>query len=52
VHEDLDKVVNKHLTSEFKKPYAPYSLAGFEQIKNAADAFLLSNPNGKIILDS
>jgi len=52
VHEDLDKVVNKHLTSEFKKPYAPYSLAGFAQIKNAVDAFLLSNSNGKIILDS
>ena len=52
VHDDLDKVVNKHLTSEFKKPYAPYSLAGFEQIKNAVDTFLLSNSSGTIILDS
>lgn len=52
VHDDLDKVVKKHLSSDFKKPYAPHSLSGFEQIKMRVSAFLLSNPKGTIILDS
>ncbi|MDU0113626.1 methyltransferase domain-containing protein [Psychrosphaera aquimarina] len=52
VHDDLDKVVKKHLSSDFKKPYAPHSLSGFEQIKMRVSTFLLFNPNGTIILDS
>lgn len=51
-HEDLDKVVSKHLQSDFKKPFAPFSLASFEQIKSTVEAFLAANPQGKIILDS
>jgi len=52
VHEDLIKVVDKHLNSEFRKPYAPFSVATFEYLQTKVEAFLNQNPNGSIILDS
>ena len=51
-HDDLEKIVKRHLQSEFKKPFAPYSLATFEQLNERVAEFLDSNPNGHIILDS
>lgn len=52
IHDDLDKVVNKHLTSEFKKPYAQHSLDAFAELKQRVTEFLQANPNGQLILDS
>lgn len=52
LNEDLEKVVTKHLNSEFQKPYAPYSLSTFEKIKQTVEHFLKDNPAGTIILDS
>jgi len=51
-HDDLTKVVEKHLNSEFKKPYAPYSLKTFDELNQKVQGFLQSNPSGVIILDS
>lgn len=52
VHEDLDKVVRKHLSTEFKKPIAPYSQQTFDELSLQVSDFLASNPQGRIILDS
>lgn len=52
VHDDLDKVVKKHLTTEFKKPLAPFSLATFETLSQKVSLYLNQNPGHKIILDS
>lgn len=52
IHEDLVDVVKKHLTTEFKKPFAPHSIDAFEQVKQQVNTFLTKNPNGQIILDS
>ena len=52
IHDDLDSVVKKHLTTEFKKPFAPFSLATFEQLSARVNEYLAENPTNKIILDS
>lgn len=51
LHEDLDKVVNKHLTSEFKKPYAEFSLQLFAELEQQVQNFLAQGGKG-VILDS
>ena len=38
VHENLTKVVAKHLESEWRKPYAKHSLLSYAEIKEACDA--------------
>ncbi|MBU2882419.1 SAM-dependent methyltransferase [Psychrosphaera sp. B3R10] len=52
VHDDLVSVVDKHLNTQFKKPYAAFSIETFEQIRRTVNAFLQDNPAGTIILDS
>ena len=52
VHEDLAKVVKKHLTTEFKKPYAQFSLSTFEQLNKKVNDYLSENPTHTVILDS
>jgi len=52
VSEDLEKVVKKHLSHEFKKPFAPFSLQTFEQLSAKVTAFLAEDSNRYIILDS
>jgi len=52
VHEDLDKVVKKHLTTEFKKPFAPFSLKTFELLNQRVNDYLSQHPDNDIILDS
>ena len=58
MHDDLEKVVKKHLTSEFKKPFAPFSLAAFEQLSEHVEQYLSANqtdvaaPARYLILDS
>lgn len=52
IHEDLEKVVVKHLNSDFKKPIAEFSKQGFAGLQSAVDAFLAATPNGEVILDS
>lgn len=50
-HEDLEKVVRKHLNSEFKKPYAPFSLELFAELEQQVKAFM-ANGGAGVILDS
>lgn len=52
INDDLEKVVTKHLATPFKKPYAPFSLETFAELKAKVDAFLTANPDGFLILDS
>lgn len=52
VHEDLNKVVVKHLTHKFKKPYAPFSLETFAQLNQQVIDFLAQDSSRYIILDS
>lgn len=54
IHDDLDAVVNKHLSTEFKKPYAPFSLTAFADLKSQVEAYLnkVSETQASIILDS
>ena len=51
VHEDLDKVVNKHLKSDFKKPFAEFSLQLFADLEQQVQAFIAQGGKG-VILDS
>ncbi len=51
INEDLDKVVNKHLTTEFKKPFAPFSNTLFEELEQQVNAFMAAGGEG-VILDS
>lgn len=51
VHDDLEKVVNKHLTSEFKKPYAEFSLQLFAELEQQVNDFMSQGGKG-VILDS
>ena len=51
VHEDLAKVVNKHLNSEFKKPFAEFSLQLFAELEQKVNAFIANGGKG-VILDS
>ncbi len=51
VHEDLAKVVNKHLNSEFKKPFAEFSLQLFTELEQKVNAFIANGGKG-VILDS
>ena len=51
LHEDLDKEVQKHLTSEFKKPFAEFSKQLFSELDTQVNEFM--NKGGKgVILDS
>lgn len=52
VHDDLEAVVTKHLSTEFKKPYAEFSVVTFNAMSDLVEQFLATNPNGKLILDS
>lgn len=47
VHEDLAKVVNKHLAAEFRKPIAAHSEAVFAEIQDKVNVW-----PGPIVLDS
>lgn len=52
VHDDLEKVVLKHLATPFKKPYAPFSLETFAELEAKVKTYLADNPDGYLILDS
>ncbi|QTL36005.1 tRNA (guanine(46)-N(7))-methyltransferase TrmB [Pseudoalteromonas viridis] len=47
LHEKLDEVVQKHLSTPFKKPIAAHTQQAFEQVNEKVKAF-----DGPIILDS
>ncbi len=47
VHDDLEKIVSKHLNSEFKKPIAAHTLEAFSQVQEKVLGF-----SGPIIMDS
>ena len=47
IHESLADIVNKHLTTEFKKPISEHTKQAFDQVDALVKAF-----NGPIILDS
>lgn len=47
VHDDLVKVVKKHLAAEFRKPIAAHSEMAFQQVQERVDAW-----QGPIVLDS
>lgn len=47
VHDDLVKVVKKHLAAEFRKPIAAHSEAVFDEVQARVDAW-----TGPIVLDS
>ena len=51
IHEDLDKVVRKHLSHEFKKPYAEFSLSLFTELADKVTDFMAQGGQG-VILDS
>lgn len=51
LHDDLNKVVNKHLTSEFKKPFAPFSKTLFAELDEKVTDFMQQGGKG-VILDS
>lgn len=51
VHEDLAKVVTKHLEHEFKKPYAEFSKQLFAELEQKVAAFMAQGGEG-VILDS
>lgn len=51
VSEDLEKVVKKHLTSDFKKPYAEFSLQLFAELEQQVNEFMSQGGKG-VILDS
>lgn len=48
VHENLEKVVRKHLNSEFRKPPAEHTLQAFSQVSEA----IAAAPDRPLILDS
>ena len=52
IHDDLEKVVGRHINSEFKKPIAAFSQTAFDELNKQVQAFLASSPHGKVILDS
>ncbi|MDP7592164.1 MAG: SAM-dependent methyltransferase [Litorilituus sp.] len=52
IHEKLDEVVEKHLTHPFQKPYQTHTEQAFKEMDEHVGNFLLSTPNGKIILDA
>lgn len=52
IHEDLEKVVRKHLSTEFKKPYAAHSLSVFAELTKQVEQYLAQYPENKLILDS
>lgn len=47
-HKNLEKIVNKHLTQKFRKPFCEHNVNAF----NAAQAFIKQHANKPIILDS
>ena len=47
IHEKLETVVRRHLTSLFKRPFPDYSLRAFEQAQH-----VIAQHSGPIILDS
>jgi len=51
VHDDLYKVVTKHLSSEFKKPFAEFSKSLFAELEQKVSAFMQQGGKG-VILDS
>lgn len=52
IHDDLEKVVVKHLATPFRKPIAPFSEQTFAELTETVEAFLAANPSGQLILDS
>ena len=52
VHDDLEKVVKKHLITEFKKPFAEYSLQTFNKLTLFVQDYLSQHPSHQVILDS
>lgn len=52
IHDDLERTVKKHLSTEFKKPFAPFSLTTFKELKVRVELYLQVNPSHQIILDS
>jgi len=51
IHEKLEEVVRKHLEHPFKKPYQAHTQQAFKDVDQKVAAFLVANPQGKIILD-
>ena len=51
INEDLEKVVKKHLNSEFKKPFAEFSMQLFAELEQQVDEFMAQGGKG-VILDS
>lgn len=52
IHDDLEKVVVKHLATPFRKPFAPFSLDTFAELQKRVDDFLQDGAERFIILDS
>lgn len=52
IHEKLDEVVKRHLTHPSQKPYQKHTEQAFAAMDVLVKAFLVANPEGKIILDA
>jgi len=52
IHEKLNKLVAKHLSHPFKKPYQPHTQQAFQEMDTLVKAFLQTNPTGEVILDA
>lgn len=52
IHEKLELIVEKHFSHPFQKPYQSHTKQAFDDVNKFVQAFLASNPDGEIILDS
>lgn len=52
VHDDLHHEVTRHLTHEFLKPYAEFSLQTFASLQQKVSDYLARNPSHHLIIDS